>query len=118
MASFRGTAFDVEQDGNFAPAVARDADGTKRYRASLIVDAEADHDALFGAVCLVTVKRAIASFAVYPFVEAGVGRGSLVIPDEAGAGEQTYDAILVRYEARGHATTDGLYRADAEWVIP
>ena len=118
MPSFRGTAFEVEQAENFAPAVVRDSDGVKRYAATIILDAEADHDAMFGSLCGVTLKRAIGGVAVFPFVEWGVGQGSLVIPDEAGAGENTHAAILIRYEATGHATTDGLYRADAEWVIP
>ena len=76
MPSFRGTAFEVEQDGNFAPAAVRDSDGVKRYAATIILDAEADHDAMFGSLCGVTLKRAIGGVAVFPFVEWGVGQGS------------------------------------------
>lgn len=118
MATFGSIAFDVDAtDSVWAPAPQRDDAGFAFYAAALLVATEAAHRGMQNAVSVVTPKRALGSMAPTAIVLAGPGPAVLTVPSVAGSNAASYAAVLVEYRATGHAFSDGLYRAEARWLL-
>lgn len=107
----------VANERGFFPLPERDADGAAHYRATVKLASAADYRALADAVCLVTLKRALGSFAVVASVEAGPGSDTLAVPVEAGAALGTFTAVLVGLTPRASGNRAGDYRAEADWLL-
>lgn len=114
--SFGSTAFFVKGDQSFLPLPARDQDGALRWKATIRLSSQTDSDALAAAVSLVTVKRALGSFAFTAEIEAGPSSATLTIPVKAGA-TAAYAALLTSYAPRANGVNAARFEADAEFLI-
>lgn len=115
--SFSGTNFRViATSPGFYPLPERDADGLPHYRATVKLASATDYKALADLVSLVTLKRALGSYAFVAVVDAGPSSATLSVPVAAGT-LGAFTALLVACKpiSSGRQTTD--FRADCDWAI-
>jgi hypothetical protein len=117
LSSFSGVNFRVLGDQNgFYPLIVRDQDGAPRYKATIRLSSPSDYAALADAVSMVTVKRALGTFAYSVEIEAGPAPASLVVPINA-KNLGTFTALLTAFSPRAFGRNVNDIRADAEWLI-
>lgn len=116
MSSFGSAAFKVYPDNGRWPLPSHDSDGTAHYRADVALESAAAYAALADALCLVTVKRALGSFAVAVQVDAGPGSDTLTVPTRLGTA-QAFTAVLVGFTPQASGRVVEQYKASCDWVI-
>ena len=117
MSSFAGIAFKVMGEGGTFPTVEYDADGTRRYRATIRIASRADTTALAAKATRVTVLPVYGRFGANVHILGGPGTATLSVPQRAGA-LATYSAILTLLsEVQADGSDATRFTAAAEFVV-
>ena len=116
MSSYNGVSFQCIGDGGQFATVERDADGLRRFLASIRIDSLADRNSLAALISVCTIKRIYGRLDGIIHVEAGSGAKTLVVPTVPGTlGTET--AVLVSFTNVRAERQAGRFTADAEWVL-